>query len=158
KLLDSIYRGMPIGSILVWRTDKRNQHYLRNHLHILPPFDARTNDEIWFLIDGQQRLSVLYQAHKGETKENSRRRPVDFSRLVFDISSNGSTAERFRYRRPEVNGFFSVPEVLGTRWRRLRRKLPAYKVRKLDDVREKLRNYEVPVVFVETTKIDEIRE
>ena len=46
KLLDSIYRGMPIGSILVWRTDKRNQHYLRNRLHILPPFDARANDEI----------------------------------------------------------------------------------------------------------------
>ncbi len=158
KLLDSIYRGMPIGTILVWRTDRRNQLYLRNRLHILPPFDARANREIWFLIDGQQRLSVLYQAHRGETKDNSRGRPVDFSRLVFDVSSGAKSSERFRYRRPEGNGFFSVPELLGSRWRRLRRKLAAYKVRTLDDVRNRLRDYQVPVVFVDTSKIDEIRE
>jgi hypothetical protein len=158
KLLDSIYRGMPIGSILVWRTDRRNQHYLRNHLHILPPFDARTNREIWFLIDGQQRLSVLFQAHRGETKHNSRGRPVDFSRLVFDLSSGARTPERFRYRRPVGSDYFRVSELLGPRWPRLRRTLAAYKVRKLDDVRASLRNYHVPVIFVDTSSIDEIRE
>jgi hypothetical protein len=158
KLLDSICRGMPIGSILVWRTDKRNQHFLRNHLHILPPFDARTNREIWFLIDGQQRLSVLYQAHRGETKHNSRGRPVDFSRLVFDLSSSPRTPERFRYRRAVGNDYFGVSELLGPRWSRLRRTLAAYKVRKLDDIRAALRDYEVPVAFVETSNIDEIRE
>lgn len=158
KLLDSILKGMPVGTILIWRTQKRNQHYLRNHLHILPRFDSRANTEIWFLIDGQQRLSVLYQAHKGETKENSQGRPVDFSRLVFDLSSTGLSPERFRYRRPEGNGFFAVPELLGSRWPRLRRHLAEYKVRKLDEVRRRLRDYRLPLVFVDTNDIDEIRE
>lgn len=158
KLLDSICRGMPVGTILVWRTEKRNQHYLRNHLHILPRFDARANSDIWFLIDGQQRLSVLYQAHKGETKENSRGRPVDFSRLVFDLSSTAGSPERFRYRRPEGNGLFGVPDLLGSRWPRLRRHLAAYKVKKLDEVRIRLRDYNFPVVFVETNDINEVRE
>ena len=111
-----------------------------------------------FLIDGQQRLSVLYQAHRGQTKDNSRGRPVDFSRLVFDLSSGSKSPERFRYRRPEGNGFFSVSELLGARWPTVRRKLAAYKVHKLNDVRDSLREYRVPVVFVETSSIDEIRE
>jgi hypothetical protein len=158
KLLDSITRGMPIGALLVWQTDRRNQHYLRNHLHILPPFDPRTNREIWFLIDGQQRLSVMYQAHRGDTKENSRGRAVDFSRLVFDVATAASASDRFRYRRAEGAQYFSVPELLGPKWPRLRRALATYKARKLDEVRTAIQRYRVPVVFVNTTNIDEIRE
>jgi hypothetical protein len=157
KLLDSVCRGMPIGALLVWKTDRRNQQYLRNHLHILPPFDSRINKQIWFLIDGQQRLSVLYQAHKGETKENSSGRQVDFSRLVFDLSTSRRSTDRFRYRRPEAD-LFSVGELLGPRWNRLKETLANYKRRRLEEVRTRLREYEVPVVFVETRDIGEIRE
>ena len=158
KLLDSICRGMPIGVILVWRTDKRNQYYLRNTLHILPQFDAAANSEIWFIIDGQQRLSVLYQAHSGETKENSRGRPVDFSRLVFDLASKAKSPERFRYRRAERDEFLPVRDPLGARWSRMKRTLAAYRVRQLEDIRTRLREYQVPVMFVDSTQIDEVRE
>jgi hypothetical protein len=63
-LLDSIYRGMPIGTISVWNTARGRQNLLRKTLHILPPY-SNANDEIWFLIDGQQRLSVLHQSILG---------------------------------------------------------------------------------------------
>jgi hypothetical protein len=60
-LLDSIARQLPIGSLLVWRTTSDRKHLLRHAQEILPPHDSR-NADIWFLIDGQQRLSVLYPA------------------------------------------------------------------------------------------------
>jgi uncharacterized protein with ParB-like and HNH nuclease domain len=58
-LLDSIFPGMPIGSILVWETKSRSYDLLRQNLNILPPFDT-SNRKGWFLIDGQQRLSVIH--------------------------------------------------------------------------------------------------
>src|SRR5688500_14095301 len=58
-LLDSIHQKYPIGTILIWKTDRRNENQLRKHYHILPHFDPK-NQDIYFLIDGQQRLSVLW--------------------------------------------------------------------------------------------------
>ena len=58
-LLDSVSKHLPIGSLLVWRTHRDRKHLLRHAQRILPPHDSRNRD-IWFLIDGQQRLSVLY--------------------------------------------------------------------------------------------------
>ncbi len=52
ELLDSLYRNYPIGTLLVWKTGRRNENQLRSQLHILPQFNP-SNSHIWFLIDGQ---------------------------------------------------------------------------------------------------------
>src|SRR3954465_6083906 len=77
-LLDSMYRRMPVGSLIVWSTPRTNRDLLRSSLHILPPFNPNNRD-IWFLSDGQQRLSVIHQASRGETKRTSAGREIDFS-------------------------------------------------------------------------------
>lgn len=84
-LLDSIYRRMPIGSLMIWKTKRENYHLLRKNLHILPQFQE-CNDSIWFLIDGQQRLSVLHQVAAGGTQTNGNGQVVDFSRISFRLA------------------------------------------------------------------------
>src|SRR5436190_21228172 len=79
-LLDSIWNNYPIGTAMVWETRRDNQNLLRKSLHILPPFDAHANRTIYFLVDGQQRLSVLYQIRRGEKIRNSNGNDVDFGR------------------------------------------------------------------------------
>src|SRR4051812_48908953 len=59
KLMDSIHSGMPIGSVMLWETPKSQRLHLRTHYHVLPAFSTR-NRKVWFLIDGQQRISVLH--------------------------------------------------------------------------------------------------
>src|SRR5437867_4970203 len=60
KLLDSIYREMPIGSLFLWEMDRKSAHLIRqSDAELLPPFN-NSNGKIWFVIDGQQRLSVIY--------------------------------------------------------------------------------------------------
>lgn len=46
--------------------------------HGSTPHDSR-NKAIWFLIDGQQRLSVLYRAKQGHEVENDQGRKLNFS-------------------------------------------------------------------------------
>src|SRR4051812_29506259 len=61
KLLDSVYRLMPIGSLFLWEMDRKSANLNRQSADVLPSFNSK-NPHIWFVIDGQQRLSVIFQA------------------------------------------------------------------------------------------------
>src|SRR5271169_5620390 len=65
KLLDSIYRDMPIGSLFLCEMDRKSANLIRQSADVLPAFKSG-NKRIWFVIDGQQRLSVIYQAFEAE--------------------------------------------------------------------------------------------
>lgn len=58
SLLDSIYRGYPVGSILLWSTKERLNHERNVGGFALPetPEDYPVN----YVLDGQQRLTSLY--------------------------------------------------------------------------------------------------
>ena len=98
KLLDSIYRGMPIGSILIWETGRVNFDLLRRSLNVLPPFDAQ-NKVIRYLIHGQQRLSVLYQAFQAERKEKLKEKTIKSS-----ISRDSASASTGKMERTPLPG------------------------------------------------------
>src|ERR1700677_5003486 len=87
-LLDSISKGMPIGVVLIWETKPQQYDLLRKSLNVLPEFDTG-NRFGWFLIDGQQRLSVLHEAYVGGVKRNASSADVDFGRVCFVLDHNG---------------------------------------------------------------------
>ena len=74
KLLDSINADMPIGVIMIWETARSHRLYLRTRYHVLPPFNAR-NGKVWFLIDGQQRVSVLHHVCMSTASVRSKSTP-----------------------------------------------------------------------------------
>jgi hypothetical protein len=158
-LLDTIYRGMPIGSILIWKTGRENRDLLRPSLNVLPPYDTHHNT-ICYLIDGQQRLSVLYQAFKADRKENSSGQVVDFGRLSFRIDGrNGDdTAAWFSYRKPVEGQYVSVPDILATTWKRRLRGLNKAHLKRAQTCRESLLDYRIPLIIVESANLDEVRE
>lgn len=158
-LLDSIYRGMPIGSILIWETDRGNCYLLRPSLHVLPHFSDRSK-VVWYLIDGQQRLSVLHQSFQAERKENSSGQVVDFGRLCFRVTkADGEEAQSwFSYRRPVEGHYVPVSDILCPAWKRKFRGLRKDLRKRIAACRERLLAYKVPVIFVESPDLEEIRE
>ena len=158
--LDSIYRGMPIGSILIWETGKKNGDLLRPALHILPPFDPG-NKLIWYLIDGQQRLSVLHQAVRGERKENSSGQMVDFGRLSFRLdhsNGDGEVPAWFAYRKPVDGQFVSVADILANNWKKRLKGLGITKLKRVADCRDRLLTYPVPVIMMSSPDLDGVRD
>ena len=107
SLLDSIFREMPIGSLFLWEMTQQSAHLIRQSASVLPPF-AQKNTKIWFVIDGQQRLSVIYQALQGETKRNDAGREIDFGRLCFVLNPDNEDAfaKRIVYRKPVLESLF----------------------------------------------------
>jgi hypothetical protein len=155
-LLDSIYKGYPIGTAMIWRTGKENQWLLRPQLHVLPVFDQTRNRDILFLIDGQQRLSVLHQLRRGETIYNSNGREIRFGDIYFSLAEEET---HFLYlRRPDPAVHFKVMNILSDRWRQMFGKLPAYKLRAIKECRQRLLRYTLVFVVTKARELADVRE
>src|SRR6478609_2495726 len=76
RLLDSLYRGWPIGSFYVWQTRDSHPHRPRVGRVALP---RRLDGFYGFLLDGQQRLTSISLAIQGEAEG------LPESRAFFDI-------------------------------------------------------------------------
>ena len=63
KLLDSIVKGYPIGSFILWKTKDRLRS-IRNVGGVNLP-EPPKGDMIQYVLDGQQRMTSLYVAMKG---------------------------------------------------------------------------------------------
>lgn len=155
KLLDSILRGMPVGVVLVWETPKSQRLHLRQKYHVLPPFNSH-NAKVWFLIDGQQRISVLHHVCKGDALENAKRRHIDFSRVVLALSDQEDD-QQIRYRRPVDGEFVPLSVVLHPQWRQKLNGLGTRKIERVRDCRQRVLRYPMHAMFVKAD-LSEIRE
>lgn len=156
KLLDSIYRQLPIGSFLIWETNSDRQNLLRHAQNILPEFNYR-NKKIWFLIDGQQRLSVLYRVKKGGVVKNYNEKDVDFDHLCYSFDKRFDI--RFiKIRRSIPNLHIPVINILGPYWRNKIRHLPNSKLYEIEKFRNLIKNYEIPIILINTNNLEDVRE
>jgi len=114
KLFDSIHAGMPIGIIMIWETPKTHRLFLRQKYHVLPKFNTK-NGKVWFLIDGQQRVSVLYRVREGSTVMNARGKEIDFSRVVLSLEQE-EDGQQIRYRMPLQGSYEPLAHVLHPYW------------------------------------------
>lgn len=84
-LLDSIIKGYPIGTLILWQTQER----LRSIRNIggaelpEPPVGQFVN----YVLDGQQRLTSLFASIRGLLVEREGR-VIDFSELYIDLCAN----------------------------------------------------------------------
>ena len=85
KLLDSIIKGYPIGSFILWKTRERLRS-IRNVGGISLP-EPPDGDIIQYVLDGQQRMTSLYVAMRG-LKINDDDRNDDFSEINKSLTEN----------------------------------------------------------------------
>ena len=78
KLMDSLYRRHPVGSLLVWATDEEVDHRGDQNL---------ASGEIQLLLDGQQRITSLYGIIRGEPPKFFDGEKKAFTGLHFNLES-----------------------------------------------------------------------
>src|SRR6185295_11522941 len=131
----------------IWDTSNRNKNLLRHTLHILPQF--KEHRRVWFVLDGQQRLSVLYRVFDRGDADSSGRDTLDFNRIVFRVT-DGNEQPRFQYRKPVAGEWISVRSVLASNWKSRIRELTPGQLNRAAVCRELLQSYKVPLVRVAT--------
>lgn len=160
KLVDSIYHDMPIGSLFLWEMDRKSANLIRQSAEALPAFNS-ANKRIWFVIDGQQRLSVIHQAFEAQLRENDAGRTIDFSRLCFVVDPDRSEEEepsRVVYRKPVDRELVPLRDILASDWKRRMPSQAQGFLGKVRGCRDRIRRYPVPVVIVRSATLDEIGE
>ncbi|MBN2037223.1 MAG: DUF262 domain-containing protein [Chitinispirillaceae bacterium] len=155
--LDSIYRKLPIGSLLIWETRGDHRQLLRHSQVLLPPHDP-ANSSTLFLIDGQQRLSVLYRARHGGSVINSNGVEINFDQLCFNLLTEEGESNFLFTRRPIAGQQIPVMDILSPEWRRKVRRLSKWKRKKIRNCRTEISRYLFPVIRVRTNNLEEVRE
>jgi hypothetical protein len=87
KLLDSIVKGYPIGTFILWKTNERLRS-IRNLGRVDLP-ETPEGDAVKYVLDGQQRLTSLFVTLKGLTIQRAEH-PEDFSQFWVDLAANES--------------------------------------------------------------------
>ncbi len=79
ELFDSIYKEFPIGSFFIWRAGREHNDLFRHAVELdLPP--VKPNDDVAFILDGQQRITSLYVTLNGMQVQGT-----DYSKICFDL-------------------------------------------------------------------------
>src|SRR5690349_20600840 len=83
-LMDSIFKGYPIGTVLFWRT-KEKLSYDRD----LGPFtlpEPKKEYPIDYVLDGQQRLTSIFSTFQTDLKQNPDTK-VNWIDIYFDLDA-----------------------------------------------------------------------
>ena len=89
-LIDSILKGYPIGTFILWKT-KEPLRFVRNiggaELPGTPP-----GDFVQHVLDGQQRLTSLYATYHGLPVERAER-VDDFAEIYIDLDASTDNSQ-----------------------------------------------------------------
>lgn len=113
KLLDSMCKEYPVGTILLWRAPSDYNHLVRK-IDFFNAEEVKVDERYQFLLDGQQRLTSLFVTIHGLTVNGE-----DYSKIVVDLDVDINNEEElkerplFRHRNPDNQQFISVSSLLG---------------------------------------------
>lgn len=143
RLMDSIMRGYPIGTFLLWKVKKKivnekeysmyefikdyHERDLFNNPPAPQPFTYHNDDEyIWSLLDGQQRLTSIYISLQGSIRRklpNKRWKNDDAfpqKELYFNLHSNYTEDDDITYEFAFLTDAESKSDKDGKLWYRVK--------------------------------------
>ncbi|HET6499166.1 MAG TPA: DUF262 domain-containing protein [Amycolatopsis sp.] len=147
ELFDSILRDFPIGNLLLWQRPAEAGLLTLGAVQI----DAPANPTAWWVVDGQQRITSLYNVLSEEAVHDER-----FA-LAYDLE-HGRIVRRTRYDSPFVIPFpvlFDLTRVLG--WARTYPEVTD-RIEEINLITARLRQFRIPIYLVEQTDEDVLRE
>ncbi|TGE27729.1 DUF262 domain-containing protein [Hymenobacter metallicola] len=89
-LMDSIYKGYPIGSLLIWRTREQLDYDRKLGPFVLPT--PKKEYPIDYLLDGQQRVTSIFGVFQTEIQQDERD-SSDWMNIYFDLYAKSDAQE-----------------------------------------------------------------
>ncbi|MYC60752.1 MAG: DUF262 domain-containing protein, partial [Gammaproteobacteria bacterium] len=87
KLLDSILKGYPIGTFILWQTDERINN-IKNVGNLEIP-ETPEGTKVQYVLDGQQRITSLFAAYLGaQIQKKGEKKVTDYSSIFVNLDHN----------------------------------------------------------------------
>jgi len=157
KLLDSILKGYPIGTFILWQTDERiNDIKNVGNLKIPPTPDGT---KVQYVLDGQQRITSLFAAYLGAIiQKTGEKKNTDYSSIVVNLDKNiNGNDDQIITAKPTGEKFLSLSEVLNFTYSKakvLSDKFSEDELELIDNYSTAFKTYEFSTVVLRKEDID----
>lgn len=155
-LLDSIYKDFPIGTVFLWKTDEKLKVEKSLGNFTIP--DPKKDHPIYYVLDGQQRLTSLFSVFQTElTAENN----YEWLDIFFDLDADKNIQESqfVALKEAEVSptkhfpmkSFFNSPEYFN-----IAKVLSEKQQETITKVYERFLEFALPIQIIETEEKENV--
>lgn len=151
QLLDSILKGYPIGTFILWQTDERIND-IKNIGNLELP-STPDGQKVQYVLDGQQRITSLYAAFSGaKIQKTGEKKITDYSEIYVDLDADINEDNQIITPENTVNRHISLHEVLNFNYS-IGKKMEGEgftpkEVEKVDDYARAFETYEFSIVLL----------
>ncbi len=157
KLLDSILKGYPIGTFILWQTDERIND-IKNVGNLDIP-DTPDGVKVQYVLDGQQRITSLFAAYLGaHIQKVGEKKITDYGNIVvnLDVDINDND-EQVITEEPVNDKYLSLCDVLNfsyTKAKELSGRFSEEELERINDYSTAFKTYEFSTVVLRKEDID----
>ncbi|WP_104690737.1 DUF262 domain-containing protein [Helicobacter heilmannii] len=155
KFIDSLVRGFPTGSFLVWKTKERLQASKEiGNIFLREP----KSGEICYVLDGQQRMSALFVVYQGLQVRRNPRVMDDYQEIMIRLEADEDKDFCFVRDSKAATGEVAVSvydlislSIVGVQQKY---KLSAKATEYFEEFKKKIVKYRLPVIEVTNAPLD----
>ncbi|MBN2499261.1 MAG: DUF262 domain-containing protein [Anaerolineales bacterium] len=152
SLIDSIIKGFPIGTFIIWKTREELRSIKNIGNHTLP--EIPTGDAAQYILDGQQRITSLYAVRKGLIIEKDGKN-IDYKDIGIDLSFDPDDDEPV-VMVDQLDGvpWISVNKMLNGSITQLAKEYEELELEKIEVYRSRLTGYDFSTVVINDYPLD----
>ena len=152
-LIDSILKGYPIGTFIIWETDERLRSLRNLGGADFPETPAGTR--VKYVLDGQQRMTSIYVALKGAKLKNEEGTEVDYSDIYIDLHAEpDDQIVVIEKEDTDESRYIRVIDLLNAKIKWLSEHYPDDLLDKIDAYKDAINTYRFPKVDITDAPID----
>lgn len=151
KLIDSILKGFPIGSFILWKTNDQ----LRSVRGLgRGNFPARTGENVNYVLDGQQRLTSIYCCLTGAKIHREIGKESDYSTIYADLDADeGSVVAAHFAEPPSSEQYIKIVDLLSVNFELIAKYTPERRS-KIQSYYSTISSYSFPIIEISDATID----
>ncbi len=154
KLLDSILKGYPIGTFILWETNERlNDIKNIGNLEIPPVSD---DEKVQYVLDGQQRITSLFAAYLGaKIQKEGEKKITDYFEIYVDLDGDvENNDDQIVVSEEPENRNITLHKLLNAKYSELREKYSNEEIDKIQEYKETFTTYDFSTVVLRKEDID----
>lgn len=148
KLLDSLLKGYPIGSFILWKTrDELNSiKKLGGNIFI----KIKEGDYVYYILDGQQRITSLYLAIKGISTEKN-----NYKEIYIDLDKDLESDDEICTKEKTQNSI-SFYDMMNKDILDISEEYSKDIARKVSELKKHIETYEFSTIEIENQPLEKI--
>ena len=150
KLIDSLLKGFPIGSFILWKTSDRLKSLKKIGGVVFN--EIKEGEYVYYILDGQQRMTSLYLALEGVNVGND-----NYREIYIDLDKELNSDDEICTLTKTAH-CITFYELINQRITSFSKIFDDTKVEKIEDLREHIKNYEFSTIEIENQPMEKIAE